>query len=154
MANISFDQIPGKLMACMMQSENYINGLTCTNHAQLELIRYYASVLNQCAYCIDMHFKEAVAAGESTQRLYAVAVWRDVSFYSEQEQALLAWTEAVTDIRENSGTRQASFEHLLHFYTREEIANLTLAIAQMNTWNRLAKSFGFEAGTYKVGAYA
>jgi len=150
MTRISFQQIPEQLMSCMMQTENHINSLDLLPANQLELMRYYVSQLNECAYCIDMHFKEAVAAGESEQRLYSTSVWRETHFYNESERAMLAWTESVTLLNDNDEQQQALFSDLTRHFSIEEAANLTLAVIQVNSWNRLSRSFGFEAGTYQV----
>jgi AhpD family alkylhydroperoxidase len=96
MANISFQQLPTALVGCMMHTENHINQLNIVETSIMELVRYYVSLLNDCAYCIDMHFKEAVAAGETQQRLHSVASWRDIDVFEAQERALLGWTKYVT----------------------------------------------------------
>lgn len=86
--------------------------------------------------------------------IYSSITWRDVDFYSETEKALLAWTESVTILNDESNKyRQQAFENLSQHFSQDEIANLTLAIMQINSWIRLAKSFGFEAGTYQIGQY-
>ncbi|MCD8521407.1 MAG: carboxymuconolactone decarboxylase family protein [Saccharospirillaceae bacterium] len=154
MNRIPFNQIPQGLMACMMQTEEYLKNLTGSTYAQLELMRYYASVLNGCAYCIDMHFKEATAAGESALRLYSAPVWRETRYYSAQEQALLHWTEVTTQINTAEDERQQAFELMQNHFSKEQIADLTLAIVQINSWNRLAKNFGFPPGSYQPGQHA
>lgn len=153
MSNVSFAQIPGQLMNCMMQTENYVNSIDIINHSQMELMRYYVSVLNGCAYCVDMHFKEAIAAGETEQRLYSVSYWMATDYYSETEQAMLAWTESVTSMATSNELRDDAFEQLEKFFSVDDIANLTLAIVQINAWTRLARSFGFKPGSYQVGQH-
>jgi len=150
MIRINFQQIPEQLMSCMMQTENHINSLEIMHEKQLELMRFYVSQINQCAYCIDMHFKEAIVAGENEQRLYSVSVWRETSYYTESERAMLEWAESITLLNDNAEQQQAVFLNLSQYFNIEETANLTLAIIQINSWNRLAKSFGFEPGSYKV----
>ena len=151
MPNISFEHIPGDLMGCMMQTEHYVNALGIVDMSVMELLRYYVSILNGCAYCVDMHFKEAVAAGETEQRLYSVGVWQDTDFYSDSERALLAWTAFVTKLDSKAEEKNQLFRNLNQFYSVADIANLTLAIVQINSWVRLAKPLGFVPGSYQVG---
>jgi len=153
MSRVPFDKIPKNLMNCMMQTEQYINSLNIIEESFMEILRYRVSVINSCAYCVEMHFKEAVAAGEIELRIYSSAVWKEVNFYSESEKALLAWTESVTTLNDSPEQRQQSFDDLSQHFNQEDIANLTLAINQINAWNRLAKPFGFEAGSYQVGQH-
>ena len=150
MLRIPFEDIPEKLINCMMKTENYIKGLNIIDESFMGLLRYRVSVINECAYCIDMHFKEAVAAGESELRVYSSLVWKETNFYNESEQALLTWTESVTKLNDSTETIQQSFINLSNFFSQDEIASLTLSIVQINSWNRLTKSFGFEAGSYQV----
>ncbi|MFT4907913.1 MAG: alkylhydroperoxidase family enzyme [Oleispira sp.] len=100
-----------------------------------------------------MHFKEAVAAGESELRVYSSSAWKETNFYNESEQALLTWAESVTLLNDSTEQRQQSFTDLRKYFSQDDIANLTLSIVQINSWIRLAKPFGFEAGTYQVGQY-
>lgn len=147
-ARISFPDVPHGLMSAMMAVEDYING-TGLGTRLLELMRLRVSQLNGCAYCIDMHYKEAIAAGEQDLRLYSLSVWHTTSFYDEKENAVLAWAEAVTLLTEDKITNEL-FEKMRRIFTQEQLANLTLAVVQINSWNRLAKSFGFEPGHYKT----
>lgn len=153
MTRIPFAKIPPQLMACMMTTENYLSELKTIDYAFKELLHFRVSTLNACAYCIDMHFKEAKAAGETEIRLYSSQVWRQTSFYSEPEKALLAWAESVTLLRDSDEQRQSDYDDLLKHFSQEDIANITLSIVQINAWNRIAKSFGFEAGAYQVAEH-
>lgn len=119
--------------------------------ALLELVRLRASQINGCAYCIDMHTKDAHANGESEQRLYALTAWRETPFCTGREQAALAWTEAVTLISENHAPDEV-FEEVRRRFTEEELVNLTMAIIAINGWNRLAISFRTVPGTYQPKA--
>lgn len=148
---IAFPNIPKDLFAAMMQVENYVNSCGFSM-SLLELLRLRVSQINGCAYCIDMHYKEAIAAGEKPIRLYSLSVWRDTDFYDTKEQASLAWCEAVTAIHDNNPTDDLFAEMQQHFKDNE-IANLTLAITQINSWIRLCKSFGFAPGHYQVGGH-
>ncbi|MEP0176784.1 MAG: carboxymuconolactone decarboxylase family protein [Paraglaciecola sp.] len=153
MSRIPFENIPASLISCMMQTEQYIKSLNIIDESFMEVMRYRVSMINQCAYCIDMHFKEAVAAGESELRVYSSSVWKETTFYNDTEQALLAWTESVTLLNDTAAQRQQSFTNLNKYFTHDDIANLTLSLVQINSWVRLAKPFGFEAGTYQVAQH-
>ena len=131
----------------MSQLEQYVE--SCGLEASLiELVKLRASQINGCAYCIDMHTKDARAAGESEQRLYLLSAWREAPFYSERERAALEWTEAVTLIA-NDHVPDEIYERVKPHFTDEELANLTLAIATINAWNRLAISFRSDVGSYQ-----
>src|ERR1043165_6712761 len=108
--------------------------------ALLELVKLRASQLNGCAYCIDMHTKDARARGESEQRLYLLNAWRETAFYTERERAALEWTEAVTLITQGHVPDEV-YERVRGHFTESELANLTLAVVAINGWNRLAISF-------------
>ncbi len=137
---------PGALKA-MRGLEDYVR--TCgLEHDLLELVKLRASYLNGCAFCVDMHSKDARAAGESEQRIYAVPVWRETPFFTERERAALAWTEAVTELG-RSGVPDALFEEVRAHFTDDELVNLTMAVVTINGWNRLAVSFRSEPGSYR-----
>jgi len=114
----------------------------------LELVRLRASQINGCAYCIDMHTKDARAAGESEQRLYLLSAWRESPFYSERERAALEWTEAVTLVSE-SHVPDDVYERARTQFQPAELVNLTLAIAAINTWNRMSVAFRAVPGSYQ-----
>ncbi len=107
-----------------------------------------ASQTNGCAYCVDMHSKDARVLGETEQRLYAVAVWREAPFFSEREQAALAWTEAVTLVS-SSGVPGDVYQLARSQFSEKGLVDLTMAIIAINGWNRLAVSFRAVAGTYQ-----
>src|SRR3954454_13665074 len=113
----------------------------------LELIRIRASQINGCAFCIDMHTKDARAAGETEQRIYALNAWRETPFFSGRERAALAWTEAVTRIGE--GVTDALFAEVREEFSEKELADLTWAVAAINAWNRVAISFRSVPGVYQ-----
>ncbi|MGD0956560.1 MAG: carboxymuconolactone decarboxylase family protein [Candidatus Acidiferrales bacterium] len=114
----------------------------------LELVKMRASQINGCAYCLDMHSKDARALGETEQRLYVLNAWRESPFYTERERAALEWTEAVTLIAENHVPDDV-YERVKRQFRDDELANLTLAIATINSWNRLSISFRVVPGAYK-----
>ena len=117
----------------------------------LELVKLRASYINGCAYCVDMHTKDARAAGETEQRLYAVAVWPETPFFTPRERAALAWTEAVTKI-DRDGVPENVYNEAVKQFTEKELADLTLAVITINGWNRLAIAFHAEVGTYQPPA--
>jgi len=106
----------------------------------LELVKMRASQINGCAYCIDMHSKDARAAGESEQRLYALNAWRETPFFTDRERAALAWTEAVTLVSKDH-VPDALFEETRKHFSDEELVNLTMAVVTINGWNRLSIAF-------------
>ena len=114
----------------------------------LELVKVRASIINGCAYCIDMHTRDARAAGESEQRLYALAAWQETPFYTERERAALEWTDAVTLVAQTHVPDEV-YERVLPHFSDEEIVNLTLAVATINAWNRLVISSRTVPGTYQ-----
>jgi len=113
----------------------------------LELVKVRASQINGCAFCLDMHTKDARAIGEDEQRLHLVAAWREASCFSERERAALAWSEAVTLLPE-SGAPDDVYDALRPVFSEEEIVALTLAISLINVWNRLSVGFRRPAGDY------
>lgn len=106
----------------------------------LELVKTRASQLNGCAYCLEMHTREARAAGESEARLYLLSAWHESPLYTDRERAALQWTEAVTLISE-TGVPDDAWNAVSAAFSEQEIANLTVAIGMINVWNRLAVSF-------------
>ena len=131
----------------MSALESYVDGRGL-ERPLLELIKLRASQINGCAYCIDMHTKDARAAGETEQRLYELNAWRETPFYTDRERAALAWTEAVTLVSE-SHVPDEVYEEARRQFTEEELVNLTLAVVAINGWNRLAISFRAVPGTYQ-----
>jgi AhpD family alkylhydroperoxidase len=120
-------------------------------HSLLELVKTRASQINGCAYCLDMHTKDARAAGESEQRLYTLSAWRETPFFSERERAALAWTEALTQISDHH-IDDALFAHLREHFSEKETVDLSLAIVAINGWNRLAIPFRAAVGNYRPKA--
>jgi len=114
----------------------------------LELVKMRASQINGCAYCLDMHSKDARALGETEQRLYLLDAWREAPFYTERERAALEWTEAITLISQTHAPDDV-YERAAKQFNPEELANLTLAIATINSWNRLSIGFRVTPGSYQ-----
>lgn len=113
-----------------------------------EMVKLRASQINGCAYCIDMHTKDARKAGETEQRLYALSVWRETPFYSSRERAALEWTEALTIISENEVSDEL-YERVKAQFEEDDLVALTMAIIAINGWNRLAISFRTVPGSYQ-----
>ncbi len=137
---------PGALQA-MLGIETYVRNCGI-EHSLLELVKMRASQINKCAYCLDMHSKDARAGGETEQRLYVLPAWREAPFYTDRERAALAWTEAVTLISKGEVPDELYNEARRHF-SEKELVDLTLAIVGINGWNRFSIPFHTEAGTYQ-----
>ena len=114
----------------------------------LYLVQLRASQLNGCAYCVDMHWKDLRALDETEQRLYSLDVWRECPWYTERERAALAWTEAVTNVATDH-VSDAVYDRVRSHFKDRELADLTLAIAAINAWNRLSIAARLTPGTYK-----
>ena len=137
---------PGAFRA-MFMLEKYVRG--CGLEASLlELVRMRASQINGCAFCLDMHSKDARAAGETEQRLYLLSAWREAPFYTDRERAALAWTEALTLVTDGHVPDEVYAEAREHF-GEKELADLSLAVVAINGWNRLAIAFRPEVGKYQ-----
>jgi AhpD family alkylhydroperoxidase len=142
-------QISPGLRAVMRGLENYghQSGL---EPGLLELVKLRASLINGCAYCVDMHTKIARSLGETEQRLYAVSVWRETPFYSERERAALAWTEAVTLVSVDQVPDDV-YDVARQAFDEKELVDLTAAIVAINGWNRVAIAFRTVPGTFQLG---
>lgn len=119
----------------------------------LELVRMRASQINGCAYCLDMHSKDARAAGETEQRLYELNAWREAPFYTERERAALEWAEALTLVSQTHVPDEV-YEIARKQFSEKEIVDLTLAVAEINSWNRIAISLRAVPGTYQPASHA
>jgi AhpD family alkylhydroperoxidase len=149
---IEWFQVAPEVGHALLKLQAFVNdsGLP---HKLLELVKMRASQLNGCAYCLDMHSKDARADGETEQRLYLLDGWREAAhLYSERECAALVWTEAVTDIR-NGHAPDDAYQQARAQFSESELTLLTLAIATVNSWNRLNIAFRTPAGGYKPGMF-
>ncbi len=146
-ARLEYGKVAAGAGSAMLGLEKYVHG-TGLEPALLELVKVRASQINGCAYCLDMHTKDARARGEKEQRLYAVAAWHEAPFFSERERAALAWTEAVTLVSETHIPDEA-YEAARRQFGEKELVDLTLAIVAINGWNRLAIAFRTVPGSYK-----
>ncbi len=150
-ARIELTAMPKSAIDAMMALEKHL--ATCSlEKPLLELIKLRSSQLNGCAYCIDMHNKDARAAGEDEQRLYALPAWQDAPFYSDRERAALAWTEAVTKL-DAAHVSDAVYGEASSAFNETELADLTFAVIAINGWNRLNVALRTPAGTYRVGQF-
>src|SRR3954468_11975487 len=142
---------PGSLQA-MYKLQKFVeeSGL---ERSLLELVKTRVSQINGCAYCIDMHTKDARALGESEQRLYALSAWRETPFYTDRERAALAWAEAITLISQSHASDE-EFEAARAQFSEEELVKLTLAVITINGWNRLAIAFRETPGTYQSNLHS
>lgn len=135
---LDYMSVNGPAINSMLACKNHLNSIDAKLQALIEL---RVSQINGCAFCVDLHATEARAAGESAQRLDCLAVWKECPFFEEHERAALAWAEAVTRISGN-GTPQALYDALAVHFSDRQVVDLTLIIAQMNAWNRVAVSMG------------
>ena len=143
---INYVQVAPQAFKAMRGLEEYVasSGL---EKSLYELVKTRASQINGCAYCLDMHTKDARKAGETEQRLYALSAWRETPFYTERERAALEWTEALTLISETD-VPDALYENVRKQFSESEIVALSMAIIAINGWNRLAISFRTVPGSY------
>jgi AhpD family alkylhydroperoxidase len=124
------------------------------NHSSLEkkllhMIKLRVSQINGCAFCLDMHWKDLQAEGESEQRMYSLDAWRETDYYSDRERAALAWAEAITKVTEGHVSDEV-FEATRQHFSDQEMADLTFAVVAINGWNRLSIAFRVVPGTYQV----
>jgi len=145
---LNFNKAAPEGMKAMRGLEHCINQSSGLEPSLCELVKTRASQINGCAYCIDIHTKDARAAGETEQRLYALNAWRETPFFTERERAALAWTEAITLIADGHAPDEVFFS-VRQFFGEEELVNLTLAIVAINGWNRLAIAFRSVPGSYE-----
>src|SRR5690554_6743735 len=140
---LNYSKLEPAALRAMLELENYVadSGL---DPSLRELVKLRASQINHCAYCIDMHTKDARAAGETEQRLYLLNAWREAPFYSDRERAALEWTEALT-LLTGGFVPDAVYESVRQHFTEEELVKLSMAIVAINGWNRLSVAFRAEA---------
>ena len=147
MTRISYKDIAPGAYQTMLGLERYV-GESGLDHALLELVRTRASQLNGCAFCLDMHTKDAMAGGDTPQRLLVISAWRDAPFYSDRERAALAWTEAVTQLGP-SGVSDELYRATGQQFDERQLVDLTMAIVAINGWNRLEIAFhSLEVGSH------
>lgn len=146
-ARINYAQFAPEVITAMLN----FNKVVVKSHLEeslLDLVVTRASQINHCAYCLDMHFKDALASGESAQRLYSLDAWREAPFYTDRERAALAWTEAVTLVTDGFVPDEV-YEQAREQFSESELIGLTMAIIGINGWNRLNVSFRMVPGDYQ-----
>ena len=151
-ARIDLMHVPAGVMQAMLGLERQVHqaGL---DHKLLDLVRMRASQINGCAYCLDMHSKDARANGETEQRLYGLDAWRETPYYSARERAALEWTEALTLVSETRVPDDV-YERVREQFSEDELVHLSLAIVSINGWNRLNIAARTVPGDYVAGGTA
>ncbi len=148
MERITYQDIPKGMFEKLMEVENLISESQIESEL-LELIRLRVAQINGCAYCVDMHHKELKHLGEIDLRLSSLCVWQATPYFSEKERAVLLFSENLTQIIGNTITDEM-ISVLSNFFSKQQIAYLSLAVSQINTWTRLMKTFQFTPGNYQV----
>ena len=146
-SRIEYENVAPGAVAAMLGLEDYVHrsGL---EPSLLELVKVRASQINGCAYCADMHTRDARTQGEAEQRLHTIFAWRETPFFTERERAALAWTEAITRVNQSAVSEEA-YESARRHFGEKELVDLTIAIVAINGWNRLAVGFGTVPGSYQ-----
>ncbi len=147
----AYNRVAREGIQAFLQLDRYVkqSGLDA---GLLDLIRTRVSEINGCAYCIDMHTKDARTRGETEQRLYELPAWRETPFYTDRERAALAWAEAVTLLPANSISDEL-FQQARREFSEKELVDLTLAVIAINGWNRLAVPFRTVPGSYQPSGH-
>jgi AhpD family alkylhydroperoxidase len=148
---LNYPRVSPDVFKAMLAVEQHLKA-SGLDDGLIHMVKLRASQMNGCAYCIDMHWKDARATGDTEQRLYGLDAWRESTYYTDRERAALEWTEALTDIARTHAP-DAAFEALRAHFSEKEIADLTWVIAAINAWNRVAIAFRSEAGKYKPAAH-
>lgn len=147
MERINFKDAAG-VYDVLRKGQDYVDN--CGLDKELtKLIQFRVSQINSCAYCLDMHYKEAMHIGIDPVKLVSVSAWREAPYYSPKEQAVLAFAEHLTHMPPEQHS-DSLHEELANYFSKAEIANLTMAVIQINSWNRKVRSFGSVAGRYRV----
>jgi len=150
-ARIDFEKALPKAMHALGPIVKEVNN-SGLDHRLLELVKMRTSQLNGCAYCLDMHSKDARAAGETEQRLYLLDAWRETPLYTDRERAALEWTEAVTLVADGHVPDEV-FAGVREHFSEEEMVSLTLAVIATNAFNRINIAFRPEVGDYRPGMF-
>jgi AhpD family alkylhydroperoxidase len=151
-ARLNAQQASPAAYTAMIGLEMFVRKASKLERSLVDLVKMRASQTNGCAYCIDIHSKDARSEGETEQRLYALTSWRETPFFTARERAALAWTEALTLITEGHAPDEI-YELAKRSFSDEELVNLTLAVITINGWNRLAISFRSVPGAYQPGMH-
>lgn len=146
-SRLEYSRVAPEAHRAVMGLEHYVRDCGL-EHSLLELVKIRASQINGCGYCLDMHTKDARAAGEKEQRIYVLSTWREAPFYTPRERAALEWTEVVTEMGRH-GVTEDVYQRTREHFTDKELVDLTMAVVTINGWNRLAVSFGSKVGSYR-----
>jgi AhpD family alkylhydroperoxidase len=152
-ARLTFDPNRDKAIYAAMLNLSMTVRRSGLESSLIHLVKLRVSQINGCAYCIDMHTKDARAEGETEQRLYLASVWRETSLYTDRECAAFEWAEAVTRL-ERQHVPEDVFQSARRHFSEQELMALTLLIVEINGWNRFSISFQFPAGDYQPGSLA
>jgi len=139
-------KLSGGAVKAMLALEQYLHS-SGLDEGLIHMLKLRASQINGCAYCIDMHWKDARAVGETEQRLYGLNAWEESRYYNDRERAALAWIEAVTRISETHAPDDV-YENLQEHFNEKEISDLTVLAAVINSWNRMSIASRKTAGDY------
>lgn len=144
---LNYSKVAPEAIKGMLELEKFVHN-SGLEHSLYELVKIRVSQINGCAYCLDMHTKDAREAGETEQRLFILSAWLETPFYTERERAALEWAEALTLISGND-VPDSLYENTRKHFKEKELLSLTMAIIAINGWNRLAISFRTVPGSYK-----
>ena len=146
-SRLEYGKVESAALRALRSVQTYVDGCGL-EQSLLDLIEIRASQINGCAFCLDMHTIDARISGETEQRIYALSAWQETPFYTERERAALLWTETVTLVADNHVPEDVYDAVAAHF-TPEEMVRLTMAVAAINSWNRMAIAFRRVPGLYK-----
>lgn len=148
MERITYQELPSDFLSALLKGQHYVD-TSGLDHTLLHLIKMRVSQINSCAYCIDMHLKEGLADGETALRLISLTAWRETPYYTPKEEAVLTFAERLTKLPADEHSDDIHDE-LQKYFSKKEIGMLTLAIVQINSWNRIVRSFGSVPGKYEA----
>jgi AhpD family alkylhydroperoxidase len=151
-ARLKFEPARDRDIFAAMRNLNTTVRASGLEHSLILLIKTRVSQINGCAYCVDMHTKDARAAGETEQRLYLLSAWRETSLYTDRECAALEWAEAVTRL-EHQRVPEDVYQSVRNHFSEQELMALTLCVVEINGWNRFSIAFQFPAGDYRPGQF-
>jgi AhpD family alkylhydroperoxidase len=147
---VDYRSIAPEAVRAQLGLETYVHGCSL-EPSLIQLVKLRASMVNGCAYCVDMHTKDARFQGETEQRLYAVSVWHETPFFTPRERAALSWTDALTDLAHREVTDDL-FREVRSQFSERELVDLTMVVVTINGWNRLAVGFRAPVGSYVAGS--
>lgn len=148
---LSFQNAPKGFLDGLMKTEYFLKKVRLDPKPQ-DIIKYRVSQINGCAYCLDVHHKDAISRGETELRLYSLVAWKEFPYYSEKERSALAYAEVLTNANQPE-VEDHLFETLSNLFSKSEITELTVAITQINIWNRINKALRTTPGNYNAGQY-